>query len=120
MPNNKSSESERQTPLQLLKRIDWTGSFLLAGWLGAALVAVSLVTNSTEENAYHWADPPIIGLLVLALVLFIVFLFVELKFASEPVMPFELLRSSTSIAVAINNFLISLVIFGSVSISSDM
>ncbi|ORY34297.1 transporter [Naematelia encephala] len=100
-----------QTAWQALKRIDFAGSLLLAGWVGAGLIAVSLKTNSTAADAYSWSDPTIVGLFVASGVLFIVFLFVELRFAAEPVMPFELLHRPTPVAIAINNFLISIAMY---------
>ncbi|KAK8866078.1 hypothetical protein IAR55_001229 [Kwoniella newhampshirensis] len=102
---------EKQSAAKLLKRIDFLGCFLLAGWVGAALIAVSLKTNSTAAYAYAWSDPTIIGLFVTAAVLFVIFLLVELRWAAEPVMPFELLVSRTPVAVAINNFTLSVANF---------
>ncbi|OCF33929.1 multidrug resistance protein fnx1 [Kwoniella heveanensis CBS 569] len=97
----------KQTPMQLFRRIDFTGCILLAGWVGAALIAVSLKTNSTSVDAYLWSDPVILGLFGLSAGLFVLFLVVELKWAAEPVMPFELLNRRTAASVAINNFAIS-------------
>ena len=100
---------------QLVKRIDWVGTLLLASWVGAALIAVSLNANSTSVDAYPWTSPVILGLFGASAVLFVVFLFVELKWAAEPVMPFELLHRRTPMAVALNNFIISTSLFGCVS-----
>lgn len=104
--------------MALLKRIDFAGSFLLAGWVGSALLAISLKTNSTDVDAYSWTDPTILGLFAASAVLFAIFLLVELKLAAEPVMPFELLNRRTPVSVALNNFLISIVTFGTVSVTS--
>ncbi|OCF54216.1 multidrug resistance protein fnx1 [Kwoniella mangroviensis CBS 10435] len=101
----------KQTPMQLFRRIDFLGCFLLAGWVGAALIAVSLKTNSTLLDAYAWSDPLILALFGASAVLFALFLLVELKWASEPVMPFELLNRRTAVSVAINNFSISMAQF---------
>nr|XP_019014992.1 multidrug resistance protein fnx1 [Kwoniella pini CBS 10737]OCF53773.1 multidrug resistance protein fnx1 [Kwoniella pini CBS 10737] len=102
---------KRQTPMQLFRRIDFLGCFLLAGWVGAALIAVSLKTNSTASDGYDWSDPIIIALFATSGVLLVVFLLVELKWAAEPVMPFELLNRRTAVSVAINNFSISMAQF---------
>ncbi|KIR24735.1 multidrug resistance protein fnx1 [Cryptococcus deuterogattii 99/473] len=101
----------KQTAMQLFKRIDFLGCFLLAGWVGAALIAVSLNINSTATNAHNWSDPIMIVLFTTSAVFFVLFLLVELKWAAEPVMPFELLVSRTPVAVAINNFVLSVVNF---------
>ncbi|WVQ70843.1 hypothetical protein IAR50_000368 [Cryptococcus sp. DSM 104548] len=100
--------SSAQTPYQLFKRIDFMGCILLAGWVGSSLVAVSLKTNSTAADALDWGHPIILSLFSASAVLFVLFLFVELKWAAEPVMPFELLVSRTPVAVAINNFVLSI------------
>ncbi|KIR53336.1 multidrug resistance protein fnx1 [Cryptococcus gattii Ru294] len=101
----------KQTAMQLFKRIDFLGCFLLAGWVGAALIAVSLNINSTATNAHNWSDPIMIALFITSAVFFVLFLLVELKWAAVPVMPFELLVSRTPVAVAINNFVLSVVNF---------
>lgn len=108
----------KQTPWQLIKRIDWLGCILLAGWVGSALVAVSLKTNSTSVDAYSWSSPIILGLFAVAAVVFVIFLAVELRWAAEPVMPFEILRSRTPVSVAINNLVLSIALFGCVSCRS--
>ncbi|WVR06002.1 hypothetical protein IAU60_003030 [Kwoniella sp. DSM 27419] len=102
-----NTPTKQPSALQLFKRIDFLGCILLAGWVGAALIAVSIKTNSTSVNAYRWSDPLIIGLFASSGVLFILFLLVELRWAAEPVMPFELLHRRTAASVAINNFAIS-------------
>ncbi|WVQ82709.1 hypothetical protein IAT38_004841 [Cryptococcus sp. DSM 104549] len=105
--NTPNPGAEKQTPYQLFRRIDFLGCFLLAGWVGAVLIAISLKTNSTSADAYAWSDPVILGLFGASAVVFVLFMLVELKWAAEPVMPFELLVSRTPVAVAINNFVLS-------------
>ncbi|WVW82448.1 hypothetical protein I302_104458 [Kwoniella bestiolae CBS 10118] len=92
-----STPVTKQTPMQLFRRIDFLGCFLLAGWVGAALIAVSLKTNSTSLDAYDWSSPLILSLFATSAVLLALFLLVELKWAAEPVMPFELLNRRTAI-----------------------
>jgi hypothetical protein len=116
MPDTPATiKAKSQTPLQALRRIDFLGCILLAFWVGTSLMAISLVTNSTSISSYRWSDPAIVALFVASGLGFIVFLLVELRWAAEPVMPFELLGRGTCVAVGINNFLISVVIFGIVS-----
>lgn len=106
----------QQTIGQKLRRIDWLGSFTLAIFMGLALLAVTLVTSSTDpEIAYRWGDKLIIGMFIASGFFFLVFLHVELYVAAEPVLPIELLTQRTPIAVAINNFTISILSFGVVS-----
>ncbi|WVO12917.1 hypothetical protein L204_100525 [Cryptococcus depauperatus] len=110
LPDLETHDTEgtpKKTPFQIFRRIDFLGCLLLAGWLGSALIAISLKTNSTSTNAYKWSDPLLLTLLTSSAVLFVLFLFVELRWAVEPVMPFELLVSRTPVAVAINNLVLS-------------
>ncbi|KAL7420640.1 hypothetical protein Q5752_004591 [Cryptotrichosporon argae] len=108
-----STPTRPQTALEKLKRIDFLGCFLLAGFVGGALLAVSLKTSSTDLDAYPWSDPTIVGLFAASAVLFTLFLWVEIKVAAEPVLPVELLTQRTPIAVAANNLLISVLMFAS-------
>ncbi len=106
-----------QTIGQKLRRIDWLGSFTLAIFIGLALLAVTLVTSSTDpEIAYRWGDKLIIGMFITSAIFFCIFLHVELYVAAEPVLPIELLSQRTPVAVAINNFTISILSFGVVSL----
>ncbi|TXT04389.1 hypothetical protein VHUM_04156 [Vanrija humicola] len=109
-----STPARTETALQKLGRIDWLGSFLMAGFLGSSLVAVSLRTSSTSEDGtelYSWSDPLILGLFATSAVLLVAFLYVELRVAKEPVLPVELLTRRTPVAIAINNFVISFLTF---------
>jgi hypothetical protein len=117
IPSNSGTVTPRskQSPFQAFKRIDFLGCFLLAGWVGAALIAISLKTNYTSVDAYDWTSPTLLGLYATSSVLLVVFLFVELKWAAEPVMLFELLKQQTPISVPVNNFVLSIVTFGTVS-----
>ncbi|EIW72535.1 hypothetical protein TREMEDRAFT_26050 [Tremella mesenterica DSM 1558] len=101
--------SKGETSREKIARVDFLGSLTLAGFVGAALVAVSLPTSSTEDF-YKWTDPLVLGLFATSFVLLICFIFVEKK-AAEPVLPLELLTSRTPISVAINNFLLSIIAF---------
>jgi hypothetical protein len=100
--------------MEKLKRIDFLGCFLLAIWVGSALLAVSLKTNSTDLDAYRWDSPIILALFGVAAGVFVIFMLVEKYVAAEPVLPLELLTSRTPVAVAINNLLISVLGFGTV------
>ena len=110
-----SMPKKKQTAMEKLKRIDFLGCFLLAGWVGSALLAVSLKTNSTELDAYKWTDPLILGLFVTSAVVFVIFMLVEKFVAAEPVLPLELLTKRTPVSVALNNMTISILGFGTVS-----
>lgn len=115
-----STPVKKETARDKLARIDFLGCLLLAGWLGAALIAVSLKTSSTLADAYEWDSPLILGLFGSSAVLFVIFLLVEIYQAKEPVLPVELLKQRTPVSVAINNFTISVLAFGTVSFSREI
>ncbi|GMK56737.1 hypothetical protein CspeluHIS016_0305770 [Cutaneotrichosporon spelunceum] len=96
-----------------LRRIDWLGSLTLALFIGLALLAVTLVTSSVDpEVAYRWSDRLIVGMFIGSAFFFCLFIYVELCIAAEPILPVELLSQRTPVAVAINNFTISILSFG--------
>jgi hypothetical protein len=107
----------KQTPRQKLARIDFLGCFLLAGFVGALLLAVSFKTSSVGENEIGWSDPLILGLFGASVGLFLLFILVETKFAKEPVLPLELLHRRTAVSVAIHNMALSMLVYAMVSLS---
>ncbi|BEJ10924.1 hypothetical protein CspHIS471_0103460 [Cutaneotrichosporon sp. HIS471] len=95
-----------------LRRIDWLGSLTLAVFIGLALLAVTLVTSSVDpEIAYRWSDNLIVGMFIGSAIFFCIFIYVELFVSAEPILPVELLSQRTPVAVAINNFTVSLLSF---------
>lgn len=107
-PNN-------ETPRQKLARIDFLGCFLLAGFVGALLLAVSFKTSSVGADEIGWSNPLIVGLFGASAGLFLLFILVETKFAKEPVLPLELLKRRTAVSVAIHNLALSIMIYAMVS-----
>ncbi|KAG8691018.1 hypothetical protein FRC11_007428 [Ceratobasidium sp. 423] len=93
----------QQTTRQKLARIDYAGSFTLVVFVGSLLLGLSLKTSEDLE----WSSPTVIGLLCLSGVFAIAFVFVEVKWAPEPVMPLRLLSMRTPLFVAISNFCVS-------------
>lgn len=91
----------------ILQRIDFLGSGLLAVAIGSSLLSVSLLTAVSPPESRITN-----GLFMIGAVAFVIFIYVELKVAREPILPIELLRQRTPIAVAINNFVISVLSFG--------
>jgi MFS family permease len=104
-----------ETPRQKLARIDFLGCFLLAGFVGALLLAVSLKTSAVGEDELAWSDPLIAGLFGASGGLFLIFMFVEIKIAKEPVLPLELLHRRTAVSVAIHNLVFSITLYAVVS-----
>ncbi|GBE82865.1 Multidrug resistance protein [Sparassis crispa] len=88
---------------EVLKRIDYGGSFTL---LFAVLsVLVFLSTRYSEE--YPWSSPAVYIPLALAFAFAIVFVIFELRIAPEPVLAPFLLRQKVPILVGISNFLVA-------------
>jgi hypothetical protein len=113
--NPGSATPTKESPRQKLARIDFLGCFLLAGFVGALLLAVSIKTSSIGDDEIGWSDPLIVGLFGASGGLFLVFLLVEFKFAKEPVLPLELLHRRTAVSVAIHNLVLSILIYAMVS-----
>lgn len=105
------SEIKNEGQGNILARIDFLGSGLLAACIGCALLGISLKTSISPPEAKVTT-----ALFVISAISFVLFLFVELKVAREPILPVELLTQRTPIAVAINNFVISILSFGVVSL----
>lgn len=115
VPTSGTLTPAKQTAREKLARIDFLGCFLLAGFVGALLIAVSLKTSAVGDDEIKWSDPLIVGLFITSAVLFLVFLVVEFKVAKEPVLPLELLKRRTAISVAIHNLVFSIMLYAVVS-----
>ena len=68
--------------LQKLKRVDYAGTMVVV----AATITLLLPLN-WGGNEYAWNSPVVISLLVVGGVGYLVFTFIEAKFAIEPVAP---------------------------------
>ncbi|KAH7890122.1 major facilitator superfamily domain-containing protein [Phlebopus sp. FC_14] len=88
----------------VLKRIDWGGSFTLLITVGCFLVFLSMKYNED----YPWSDPWVIVPLALAGLFLMVFLLVELLLAPEPILAPSLLKQKVPVLVGASNFLVSM------------
>ncbi|CAO3596098.1 unnamed protein product [Absidia cylindrospora] len=82
-----------------LKKIDYGGAFTVV----MAVVAFLLAT-SVGGNLRPWSDPLVIGCLVTAGVLTVLFCVVEKYWAENPLMPWSIISSRTPLACASANF----------------
>ncbi|KZP06007.1 MFS general substrate transporter [Athelia psychrophila] len=89
---------------EVLKRIDWGGTFTLFVAVGSFLVFMS--TRYNED--LPWSNVTVIVPLVLACVFAVAFVVVELFIAPEPVMAPFLLRQKVPVLVGLSNFLVSI------------
>ncbi|ROQ69282.1 EmrB/QacA subfamily drug resistance transporter [Streptomyces sp. 840.1] len=89
--------------------IDYLGTFLIAS-VATCLVLVASLGGTT----WPWGSAQIIGLAVLAVLLLIVFVYVERR-AAEPVLPLKLFRIRTFSLVAVISFVIGFAMFGAMT-----
>ena len=84
---------------QKLSKIDWLGSLTLVVAVSSILIGFNL--KATED--LEWSDPFVWAPLILSVLSFALFGFVEAKVSPEPVLPMRLLLSRTPLAVALTN-----------------
>ena len=87
--------------------------FLGAGVLAAGLSALVLFT-SLGGTTYAWGSPQIVALGVVALVLLVLFPFVEAR-AAEPILPLELFHNRVFSVTSAIGFIVGFALFGAVT-----
>ncbi|ASS75064.1 MFS transporter [Tumebacillus algifaecis] len=87
-------------------KIDYVGSITLTVSMTALLFALL-----TGGNQYEWFSPQILGLIVVAVLVFVWFLFNERR-VTEPMLPLDLFRSPLIAVASIANFLLGAVLVG--------
>ncbi|KAG1731182.1 major facilitator superfamily domain-containing protein [Suillus paluster] len=88
---------------EVLKRIDYGGSFALLVSVGSCLVFLSMKYNEDLPWSNQWVYVP----LALAGIFFIVFILVELLVAPEPMMAPSLLKQKVPVLLGASNVLVS-------------
>jgi predicted MFS family arabinose efflux permease len=68
------------------REIDFLGAAILAAGVIPLLIGLSIT------NTHSWTSPEVLGLLITAGVMLVVFFLVETRWAQNPVVPFELFR----------------------------
>ncbi|KAJ5613036.1 hypothetical protein N7510_006230 [Penicillium lagena] len=90
-----------------IKRVDF---------LGAVTLVITLVTLllglNTGGNQVPWTHPLVLTSLPLAAVFLGIFIFVEVKVASEPIIPVRLLLDRTVLAACLINWFLTMTVFG--------
>ncbi|OPH57594.1 multidrug transporter [Paenibacillus ferrarius] len=92
------------------KVIDWAGAFTLVLSMLSLLLAPVLI----DVKGYSWGSPIIIGLLIAAAALIILFVRIEAK-AKEPIIPLVLFKNRSIIVLSVIVFLTMLGIMGGMS-----
>jgi EmrB/QacA subfamily drug resistance transporter len=96
LPSTRSSEGHTARASSALRRIDLPGAALAA----TATVCLLLALTWGSASQAGWAQPPVIGMGGLALLLFVLFGLVE-RTAFEPIIPFSLLSNRAFLSAAI-------------------
>ncbi|HYP40563.1 MAG TPA: MDR family MFS transporter [Chloroflexia bacterium] len=91
------------------KVIDWLGVGTLVAGLTPLLLALSL--GGTKD--WEWGSPQVLGLLAMAAVFLVAFVFVESR-AKEPIIPLDLFKSSIFTVSVITVFLTGVGLFGAI------
>ncbi|MFT4245144.1 MAG: DHA2 family efflux MFS transporter permease subunit [Micrococcaceae bacterium] len=89
-------------------RIDWIGAVLMSLWI----TAIVLIT-SWGGVTYDWNSSQIIGLGILAVIAFPVFVWWELR-VDEPIMPLNVFKNMNFTMAAILRFVVGFGLFGSI------
>ncbi|KAL1954176.1 hypothetical protein VTO42DRAFT_1532 [Malbranchea cinnamomea] len=95
----------KETDTSRWKRIDFLGAFTLVMTLVLFLLGLS-----TGGEHFPWSHPVVITALALSGVFLLLFIFVEEKIASEPVIPVRLLLDRTVLSACLTNW------FGTMSV----
>ena len=107
LPTNVSLRSTRYSGWAAIRRIDFTGAVLAA----AATICLLLGLTWGSDQTYAWSSPQVIGILVAAGVLFVLFIVAE-RFAVEPILPLDLFRNQVFAASAVLSLLQLMVLVG--------
>ena len=100
LPAGISIRNSRYTGWAAVRRIDFVGAILAA----AATICLLLGLTWGGDQTYDWNSAQVIGVLVAAAVLYIVFFIAE-RFAAEPVLPLALFRNRVFAAASVLSLL---------------
>ncbi|GAW03957.1 vacuolar amino acid permease [Lentinula edodes] len=95
------TKGKGKSTVEVLKRIDYFGSFTVLISVGSMLMFLSTRFNANLP----WSDARVIVPLVLSVVFFVAFIIVEIYIAPEPVLAPFLLKQKIPVLVGISNFL---------------
>jgi len=88
---------------EVLKRIDYGGSFTLL----CAVLSILVFLSMRYSEEYPWSSPAVYVPLAVSTIFFIAFVLVELYVAPEPVLAPFLLRRKIPVLVGISNFFVA-------------
>lgn len=96
-------------PERVAHKVDYAGFVLLSGALTSFVLATSL-----GGTTYAWGSLQIIGMITLAAVFLVLFIWTEAS-AAEPVLPLQLFRNNTFLVTNMIGFLVGMAMFGSIT-----
>ncbi|KZF21004.1 MFS multidrug transporter-like protein [Xylona heveae TC161] len=97
----------KQTETSRVKRIDFLGALALV----TSLVLLLLGLNS-GGNLVPWTHPLVLSTLPLSAVFLLLFIYIEDKVASEPIIPVRLLLNRTVLSACLTNWFVTMSIYG--------
>jgi EmrB/QacA subfamily drug resistance transporter len=89
-----------------VRKFDVVGAALLAGWVAALMLPLYLIADS----GWSWTDPRVLGLLIAAVVLLVVFVLWELR-VENPLVPLRLFAARVMAAGGGATFFVGLTFF---------
>jgi EmrB/QacA subfamily drug resistance transporter len=107
LPANISVRSNPSTGWAAVRRIDFLGALLSA----AATICLLLGLTWGSNQTYEWSSPQVIGVLVAAAILYVLFALAE-RFAVEPILPLDLFRNRVFAASSLLSLLQLMVLVG--------
>ncbi len=107
LPANISERSTRFMGWDAVRRIDFLGAILAA----AATICLLLGLTWGSNQDYEWNSPQVIGVLVTAAILYVLFALAE-RFAVEPILPLDLFRNRVFAADSVLSLLQLMVLVG--------
>jgi EmrB/QacA subfamily drug resistance transporter len=107
LPMHISVRSNKFTGWQAIKRIDFAGVFTAAGATTCLLLGLTWGGGGT----YAWNSPQVLGTLLGAANLFLIFGIIEGFFAVEPILPLDLFKNQVFAAGALLSLTVGMALF---------
>jgi EmrB/QacA subfamily drug resistance transporter len=107
LPLHISVRNTKYTGWAAIRRIDFAGVFTAAGGTTCLLLGLTWGGNDT----YAWNSPQVLGTLLGAANLFVLFLIIEAFFAVEPILPLDLFKNQVFAAGALLSLTVGMALF---------
>ncbi|KAH8704919.1 major facilitator superfamily domain-containing protein [Talaromyces proteolyticus] len=99
----------KETDRSRIKRVDFLGAFTLIVFLVLLLTGLN-----AGGNQVPWNHPVVLTTLPLSAVFFVIFIYIEDKVASEPIIPVRLLLDRTVGSACLTNWFATMTVFGTI------